>query len=555
MNDMHADLNDLLQAGALSGEKDPLAEARAMDPPGWPPPTPFHQWSLPTFPVDALPEWQADFVRGLAEETQTPPDLAGMLVLATTAVAVAGRFRINPRSSWHEPLCLWTLTSMRPGNRKTEVFSQVTRPLLDWELAEVARMQPEIDEAQSRRRVAEKALQRAEELAAKAEGDEDQRAAAERIEECRRKLAEAKVPAVPRLVVDDATPERIASMISEQGGRLGILSAEGDVFELMAGRYSSNQSSNLGVYLKGHAGDALRVDRVGRASEFVERPALTLGLAVQPDVLEGLIQKPGFGGRGLLGRFLYSVPQSLLGRRRVSPSAMSAAVRETYRRNILSLLALPGAVAENGEPTAHVLALSVQASAGLIALAEEIEPQLAEFGELGAMTDWGGKVVGAVARIAGILHLARHAGERRSWEEAVPLSTLECAVEIGRYCIPHARAAYADMGADPVVAKARTVLAWLGRTGSRRVSRRDVFNGMRGRFKKIEDLDPALACLVDHGYLRPVEIAKKAGPGRPPSPEFDVHPRWSTHIPQNAQNPDRQAHSADIAGSAMEVSP
>ena len=80
------------------------------------------------------------------------------------------------------------------------------------------------------------------------------------------------------------------------------------MFDQMAGRYNQAAGPNLGVYLKGHAGDLLKVDRRGRPPEYVERPCLTIGLTVQPEVLQGLAGRPGFRGRGLLARFLYSLP-------------------------------------------------------------------------------------------------------------------------------------------------------------------------------------------------------------------------------------------------------
>jgi hypothetical protein len=40
-----------------------------------------------------------------------------------------------------------------------------------------------------------------------------------------------------------------------------------------------------------------------------------VALTVQPEVLRGLASRPGFGGRGLLARFVYSLPASLVGHR------------------------------------------------------------------------------------------------------------------------------------------------------------------------------------------------------------------------------------------------
>lgn len=91
------------------------------------------------------------------------------------------------------------------------------------------------------------------------------------------------VPAKPRLVADDITSKTAASLLAEQGGRRAVLSPEGGIFATIAGRYSG--TPNLEVLLKGHAGDLMRVDRRPREAEHVDKPGLTMGLAVQPEIL------------------------------------------------------------------------------------------------------------------------------------------------------------------------------------------------------------------------------------------------------------------------------
>jgi hypothetical protein len=61
----------------------------------------------------------------------------------------------------------------------------------------------------------------------------------------------------------DATPEALAGLLATYG-RIALVSPEGDVFDQMAGRYNQAVGPNLGVYLKGQAGDLLRIDRRGR---------------------------------------------------------------------------------------------------------------------------------------------------------------------------------------------------------------------------------------------------------------------------------------------------
>ena len=170
------------------------------------------------------------------------------------------------------------------------------------------------------------------------------------------------VPPLPRWLVDDATPEALAGLLATYG-RIALLSPEGDVFDQMAGRYNQQVGPNLGVYLKGHAGDLLRVDRRGRPPEYVERPCLTIGLAVQPEVLRGLAGRPGFGGRGLLARFLYSLPASLVGHRQAGAPSVPEAVADRYARE---LHALAASLTTPAEPTSaegpSLLALDQEAA-------------------------------------------------------------------------------------------------------------------------------------------------------------------------------------------------
>ena len=102
-----------------------------------------------------------------------------------------------------------------------------------------------------------------------------------------------------------------------QGGCITVASAEGGVFDSIAGRY--DRAANFDIYLKGHAGDTISVDRIGRKSNYIAKPRLTMILTIQPSVLYGLMDNATFRGRGLCGRFLYAMCKSKVGRREVSP--------------------------------------------------------------------------------------------------------------------------------------------------------------------------------------------------------------------------------------------
>ena len=497
----------------------------------WGPPVPLTAHRLlPPFPVGSLPPWVGDQVDALAEFTQTPPDLAGCLALAVLSAAAGGRAAVQVRGGWHEPVNLFTVVVLPPGSRKSSAFAAMTAPLLAAERRLAEETRPRIVAAEVARKVASRSAERSAAAAATSRAH----ARVEAVDAATAEALDAEsitVPVLPRLIADDITPEAAASLLAEQGVRLAVLSAEGGIFATLAGRYSGG-TPNLEVFLKGHAGDMLRVDRKGRPSEHVDAPALTLGLAIQPEVLAALDAMPGFRGRGLLARLLFSLPKNTVGRRRIGTDPVPDEVAKRYARTLAELTCtLAGLI----EPA--VLFLSPDADRRILALEAAIEPRLGQDGDLGHITDWASKLVGAVARIAGLLHLA--AGGTA--ERPVAGVTVEHAAQLGRYFLGHALAAFDQMGADPVVEEAKALLRWIERTGADRFTRRDLFTGVRSsRFRTVADIDAGLNLLEGHDYIR-LEPTAEVGArgGRPASPTYGVNPFVLSAEPAQPAEPRR----------------
>jgi replicative DNA helicase len=518
----HSDAHPAVLAEVAGKLADTTTAASAA--PGWEPPIPFGvAGEVPAFPVEVLPGWLGDYVAAVATATQTPPDLAGMLALAVLATVVAGVVEVQPRLGWREPLCLFVAVGMDAGARKSSVFTAMTRPVADFEHQQAAAALPGITETAVLRRIADQAAAHAEAAAGKAPASQQEQARAEAIA----RAAEASsliVPPVPRWLVDDATPEALAGLLATYG-RIALLSPEGDVFDQMAGRYNQNAGPNLGVYLKGHAGDLLKVDRRGRPPEYVQRPCLTIGLTVQPEVLQGLASRPGFGGRGLLARFLYSLPASLVGHRQPGAPPVPPPVGDRYTLELQALAASLAAPAGDDGPA--LLTLDQEAAELLLGFERDLEPRLAAgSGDLAHLAGWAAKLAGATCRLAGLLHLADHL--REGWARPISASTLANAIRLADYLIEHARAVFDLMGADPCTDDARWLLDWIARTNRTQFSRRDAHVAApRGRFPKATDLEPTLRLLEEHGYLRRVDPEPPRDPrgrGRPASPRFLVNP-------------------------------
>lgn len=475
-----------------------------------------------SFPVDALPTTYAEMINAVAEATQTDPAMPGVTVLAVLAAAAGGCVEVEVRPGWREPTNMFYVTIALPGERKSAVQSILTAPIVEAEeeLAEATKGQRR--EAEVLRQIAQAKAKTMRERAARPKKNEDETALTAEASSLAAYADEVEVPPVTRLIADDATPEAAATLLAEQK-RLAIISAEGGVFDILAGRYSNN-IPNLDLWLKGHAGDTIRIDRKGRDPEYVKRPALTVGLMVQPAVLDSIGRVGQFRGRGLLDRFMFAQPTSHVGYRKSNAEPVPEEVADAYTTALHRLVTqLHGWV---GGPVA--LTLTPEAHAAVVELLDATEIELRPNGNLGgAVRGWGSKYVGAVIRIAGLLHLAEH-GET-GVRSPVEADTITAAARLGTYFKANAVQAYATMTTDETTADAIYLLDRIMRMveaggGNREFSQRDIYNDTRGRFKKVPDLLPALGHLVDHGYLVKLPDPEARGPGRRPSPRYLVHP-------------------------------
>lgn len=505
-------------------------------PPEWEPPIEFGVFDLPPFPTEVLPAALGDFVRALAVATQTPPDLAGMMVLAACAGCAAKSMSVEVKDGYREPLNLFTLCVLPSGHRKSAVLEQVTLPLREWESSAGEDAAPQIARMRQRFAISEKRLNAAVDRAAKAKSKEEREQLDMEVEQLTEDHRKIVVPEAPRLLADDATPEALGSLLAKHGGRIAILSPEAGVFEQMAGKYQDSPS--LGVYLKAHAGDEIRVDRKGREPERVAQPALTIGISPQPVILEKLAEKDLLRGTGLLARFLYALPTSMLGTRTGDPPPIPSSLRCEYTdamRRLLLLRKLERPI---------VLKFSDAAYAAWREFYLWVEPQLAEGGPLERASDWGSKLSGAVARIAGILGILRILAINSLFQDLsiyIEIQDVSNAVALGRYLVPHALAAFDALGADVKQASAKYLLKTIQRKGWKVFPRRDLQQATKGsgRFDDVDLLDQGLAVLVERGFIRVVgsPSMSERGRGRPAGATYEVNPFFSVSTPRkNSQN-------------------
>lgn len=461
---------------------------------------------LPEFPVEALPPFIGNYVRAVSQHTQTALDMAGTISLGVLAVCLQGKYQIEGSPGYYEPLSLYTVVIAEPGERKSSVMNAMTESLYQYQEHYNKTHKREMNENKLLRDKLEQQINYAEEKL-KNNDDEDLENKILRIQDELDSIPEIKPL---RLLADDASMEALTSLLANNNGRIGVVSAEGGVFDNLKGRYS--QVQNIDVWLKGHCGDPIMIDRLGRIEEKINHPHLSAILAIQPYVLTEIMSDEKLGGRGLLARFMYCSPPTFVGKRKFGAPGIPEAVKKEYMRLIGKLLD----ISAGDEP--KTLKLSPEAMAKMEVFFAEHEDYLGKEGQI--IAEWASKYIGAVLRIAGLIHVASE-----SENLIVSGETIDKAIAIGRYFLEHAKYAYALIGNDKTVKRARHILLSLKEKGEPTIKLWQFDKICRNKlFRTKADIREALQFLEECGYGIIVHPDVLPGPGRKPDDYFKINP-------------------------------
>jgi len=428
---------------------------------------PFDSPNLEPFPASILPDRFRHLVEMIAESTQTPIDASGITLLSILSAAAAKKFVIKPfRSGAHtEKTNLYTLVSMRSGERKSAVYNLLAEPLIKY--------QQEI-QAEYRR---------------KHEG-----------------VAEEQLKP-PTYLTDDVTPEKLIGLMKDNNEQMAMISSEGGLFDNLNGRYSNLPA--LDIYLKSFTGDYITVHRVGRPPETLYEPILTIGLFVQPGLLQGLPAR--LVERGFLGRFLYAAPQPI-GIRKVVPTPIDQQQLEFYNRKIQILM-------KHKVETPSCLYLEGAAEQAWISFAEEHEYRLNGSDEFThhSMRSWAERFPGQMLRVLSLLHIAEHLQTADSLEglpAEITVETINRLIQHSEYFINQAKTAFGLMRSDARLDEAKYLLSIILADKEEVIKKQDLWKKTKGKFTTAYNLDNTLSVLADHGYIRMIEAPSPSGLGR-----------------------------------------
>lgn len=468
----------------------------------WEEPIPFWRQELPSFPTEIFPHWLRNYIEGVSETTQTPVDAAAMFALSILSTALAKKFYVSPRLHWEESINLYTVVVLPPGEKKSVIYKLLSLPVTLYEKEERERLEVEMRRKKAELKAKKKRKEELENQYAKKANTK----ILEEIISLEKELLEGEGVSLPRFIADDITPEKVISLLSQNQEKLAILSSEGGIFDIIAGRYSQHGKANFEVFLKAYSGDYCAVDRMGR-TEVVEEPILTLGLFVQPSVLQGIPEQ--FSKRGLLGRFLYSLPKSNIGKRNVEPKLLDTFIENTYHSNVRGLLSLK-------MNSSIKLILSKEAYPVFIKFCKSIENRMGDGKDLSqeAIRAWANKSLGHLLRVMGLLHVAHWVDYRQnkniqSVPQEIPKEIVERVIVASNYFIEHTKAAFDCVQVNEETSNAEYLLKVIIRQDKFILDYRDIWLLTKKRFNKAANLKKYLLFLEEHFYVKEAKEGRK----------------------------------------------
>jgi hypothetical protein len=408
----------------------------------WQDPIPFDDYSkLPEFPTEILPEIGREMVGAVSKVNQVDKGLPGSMYLAALSTCLSKKCKVD-LGTHTEPVNIYTCPILDPGERKTSTMNLMMSPVYEYQ----------------------------KEKAGEIMGDDEE---------------------PPVYIVDDITSEALFKLMTENNERISVISAEGGIFGIMAGRYNGNGNGNIDIYLKGHSGDPCSNHRIGRKSQSMDSPSLTICLAVQLDIIRELGRNKQFRGRGLLGRFLYCYCQHRAGYRKRQKETISEKLKQEYRDHILDLMSMPLSL--------HNLELSPEAHAVWDEFHDDIEVEMQPGKLMASMKDWGSKLAGTVARIAGLLHYAEHGIQATN--KPISVNVVNASAAIGAYYREHALATFGLMRENPEIESAKKILEYLIHHKPDSFTGRDVLRH-KNAIKTMEEVTPGTRLLIERNYIR-----------------------------------------------------
>lgn len=450
---------------------------------GWEKPEPITEVERVPFPLESLPEPYRSYSLSLAKSIQAPVDLVAMPMLGVLSSCMMGKYYVSGRA-FKQELPLYVLGIGESGERKTGILEHLIKPVLDYENEWNEEHELEIKNSEAQKALLKKAMDAKEQAYLKG------KATMEEVNQAREDYFRFEPNRKLDFTVQDATPEALLTRLCLYPKQL-VYADEGKIFNTMKGVYTPQMAPDLTIWNNAYDGSSISSSRVSTGNQKVRHAFLAAAMMVQPSILEEVFLNPVWKGNGFLARWCYCQGESSVGVRDAYGVRVSASLEEEYSKAVKKLLA--------DESEGEMISFSPEAESIWPDIHWSIEPRLK--GDLGEISNWGGKQEGRIMRIAGILaRLEAEPGEFSNPTIMVSRANLEAAWKIGDYLTQQFLEIASGNVNSRVVVDAKKLLAKILQKGETHITARKV-RAWIPSLKDTEHRNKVLMLLVDKNIL------------------------------------------------------
>ncbi len=471
------------------------------------------QDQLPDFPLDCLPDELRKFAEQVSVCKQAPVDAVGVSLLSMISLAEGGRFKVDPgvKAVYQKGINLYTMTVMESGTGKSEIMNVLKKPVEDFQRDYNKKYKEQIEMDANWQNVLRDRVEKIKKqcVNGKAEYSDLQKVQAE--------FAAFKPMKRLQCITDNVTSEALENLLAENGGVMSVVSTEGGVIDIMAGRYSKDGTLNIDVYLHGYSNESLDKGRM-KLHIHLDNLYLTVIFSIQSTVLSSFMRRD-FIEKGMTARFLYAIPKDF-GKRLLRDSKdIEPLCQANYENKIRDIMAIP-----RNEGELYELRFSEAATELLVVYNDDgIQERIGE--DLACIPKASKRVIGQTIRLAGILHLMEH-GSGAVEKREISAETVKKAIRLTDYFLEHTKAAHKTVEDSEEVQNLKYVWEKC-RALKKPVVPHDVLReSCRGRLRTNEEQRPYIGGLIEKGYLRelPADKKEKGKDGRPRAVRYGINP-------------------------------
>ena len=243
------------------------------------------------FPVDLLPHHLAKYIVETSSAIGCDPALVGVPLLPGIASCIGNARQIRLKTTWAEPVTLWSGVVAESGDHKSPALDQTKGPLERRQAKDLAENREALERFEEERLAYER------ELSAwrKSKSDEDP-------------PQKPEAPKAARRLIDDITVEALAMRLRDNPRGLLLASDELKTWFGSFDRYASG-GSDAARWLQMHRAGPVVVDRKTGTDQtiYVPRANVSITGMIQPATLKEVLSAE-HRSSGLAARFLFAWP-------------------------------------------------------------------------------------------------------------------------------------------------------------------------------------------------------------------------------------------------------